>query len=159
MTKEEVEYRAKTIIGWREWCAMPDLNLAGVLAKVDTGAKTSSLHAFKIKQLKRDGEIWLSFTVHPLQRHRLPAIACQARLVDERTVTSSNGKSQVRPVVCTTLVLGLQTFEAELTLTNRDEMGFRMLLGRESLKKRFIVDPALSFALGACDESRLYEHP
>ncbi len=142
------KYRAKTIIGWREWCALPDLELPGILAKIDTGAKTSSLHAFRIKNFQRDGEDWLRFYVHPVQRHRLPEVVCEARLADERTVTSSNGKSEYRPVIITRFKMGRLTFKTELTLSNRDDMGFRMLIGRRALAKRFIVDSSLSHTLG-----------
>lgn len=150
------KYRAKTIIGWREWCALPDLKLPGVVAKIDTGAKTSCLHAFRIKNFVRDGEEWLRFYVHPIQRHRHPEILCEARLADERTVTSSNGKAENRPVISTRFKMGKHTFATELTLTNRDEMGFRMLIGRRALARRFIVDSTLSHALGGPKEDNLY---
>jgi len=145
----------KGIIGWREWCALPDLNLPGVLAKIDTGAKTSSLHAFDIRKSGR-GEDWLSFYVHPVQRRRRPTFQCEARCVDVRAVTSSNGKSEERPVVETTLLIGGRSFTTEITLTNRDEMGFRMLIGRQSLNKRFLVDPSLSYCCGDLEEAELY---
>jgi ribosomal protein S6--L-glutamate ligase len=145
----------KGIIGWREWCELPDLQLPGVLAKIDTGAKTSSLHAFNIRSSPR-GEGWLCFCVHPVQRRRKPVIECEARCVDIRAVTSSNGTSEERPVIETTLVMGGRRFLSEITLTNRDEMGFRMLIGRQSLTKRFLVDPALSYCCGDRDEKELY---
>ncbi len=134
---------------------MPDLNLPGVQAKIDTGAKTSSLHAFNIGPSAR-GDDWISFSVHPVQRRRRPVIQCEARCVDVRAVTSSNGKSEERPVIQTTLVIGGRSFLSEITLTNRDEMGFRMLIGRQSLNKRFLVDPALSLCCGDQDENELY---
>lgn len=145
----------KSIIGWREWCAFPALALPGVLAKVDTGAKTSSLHAFGIRPHATQAE-WLTFWVHPVQRRKQPTIECHARCIDYRKVTSSNGKSERRPVIETTIELGGQSFQTEITLTNRDEMGFRMLLGRQSMKGRFIVDPAQSYCCGDCDEMALY---
>jgi ribosomal protein S6--L-glutamate ligase len=134
---------------------MPDLNLPGVQAKIDTGAKTSSLHAFDIRKSERGGE-WLRFSVHPVQRRRRPVIQCEARCVDVRAVTSSNGKSEERPVIETTLVIGGRSFLSEITLTNRDEMGFRMLIGRQSLNRRFLVDPALSHCCGDQEEADLY---
>lgn len=146
-----MKFRSKSIIGWREWCAFPDLGLPEVLAKIDTGAKTSSLHAFKINLFERDGQEWARFKVHPVQRHRHPEISCEAPIVDERSVTSSNGKAESRLVVLTSITLGLVTYKTELTLTNRDEMGFRLLIGRQSLCKRFVVDPALSYTLGDRD--------
>lgn len=148
----------KAIIGWREWCALPDLVLPGVLAKIDTGAKTSALHAFNIKKSKRGGD-WLQFSVHPVQRRRQPEIVCEARCIDERGVTSSNGTSEVRPVIRTDMVIGERRFSTEITLTNRDEMGFRMLIGRQSLTKRFLIDPALSYCCGDLDEHLLYSIP
>jgi ribosomal protein S6--L-glutamate ligase len=149
------QHSPKAIIGWREWCELPDLKLPGVLAKIDTGAKTSSLHAFDIRESER-GEGWLCFSVHPVQRRRRPVIDCEARCVDVRAVTSSNGKSEERPVIETTLVIGGRAFRSEITLTNRDEMGFRMLIGRQSLNKRFLVDPALSYCCGDREEAELY---
>lgn len=156
MTVRRVQTKAKLIIGWREWCGLPELGLPGITAKIDTGAKTSSLHAFKIKTFSRKGESWVRFVVHPLQRHRYPEIRCEARVVDERSVTSSNGCSEKRIVISTTMHLGLHNFATELTLSNRDEMGFRMLIGRQSLVKRFVVDPGLSLTLGDYDENSLY---
>ena len=148
--------RSKMIIGWREWCSLPDLELPGIAAKIDTGAKTSSLHAFEIERFEKHGEQWVRFFIHPLKRHRRPEIKCQAKLADERTVTSSNGTTEHRYVINTTMILGSYTFATELTLTNRDEMGFRMLIGRQSLQKRFVVDPSLSYTLGDFDEHDLY---
>lgn len=145
----------KAIIGWREWCELPALALPGVLAKIDTGAKTSSLHAFDIRTSGRSDD-WITFSVHPVQRRKRPVIHCEARCVDVRSVTSSNGTSEERPVIETTLVIGGRSFLSEITLTNRDEMGFRMLIGRQSLNRRFVVDPALSYCCGDRDEAVLY---
>ena len=156
MAKKTPSAQARMIIGWREWCALPDLGLPGILAKIDTGARTSALHAFHIKRFTQDDTEWVSFAIHPLQRKRHPEILCQARLVDERVITSSNGKSEKRPVISTTLSLGCHQFDTEITLTNRDEMGCRMLVGRQSLKKRFLVDSALSYTLGDVRPQTLY---
>lgn len=152
MTKKIKKARTKLIIGWREWCGLPELGLPGIVAKIDTGAKTSSLHAFKIRHFEKDGESWVRFIVHPAQRRRQPEITCEAKVIDERTITSSNGASEQRIVISTTMILGQQKFETELTLSNRDEMGFRMLVGRQSLSRRFMVDPSLSFAAGDYDD-------
>ena len=156
MAKKPSSRQPKLIIGWREWCSLPDLGLPGVLAKIDTGAKTSSLHAFRIRPFTRNGEHWVNFAVHPLQRRRRPELVCEAPLVDERKVTSSNGTSEFRPVISTRLILGCHEFVTEITLTNRDEMGCRMLVGRQSLKKRFLVDSALSCTLGTPNQKTLY---
>jgi len=148
--------KSKLIIGWREWCSLPDLGLPGIAAKIDTGAKTSSLHAFKIRPFTRKGEQWVRFVVHPLQRRRQPEIRCEGKVVDERPVTSSNGTSEHRIVIRTDIVLGPYRFPTELTLTNRDDMGFRMLIGRKSLVKRYVVDPSVSLTLGEYDALDIY---
>ncbi len=153
--KRKVERLPKAIIGWREWCALPELNLPGILAKIDTGAKTSSLHAFDIRESQKQAG-WLEFSIHPVQRRRKPEIRCSAPCVDYRAVTSSNGRSEERPVILTTIQIGLRSFATEITLTNRDDMGFRMLIGRQTLAKNFIVDPALSYCCGDREESLLY---
>ncbi len=158
MAKKSTDKRnrlPKAIIGWREWCELPELGLPGVLAKVDTGAKTSSLHAFDIRP-NAEKDDFLDFSIHPVQRRKRPTIHCSARCVDYRAVTSSNGKSEERPVILTTIQLGLRRFETEITLTNRDEMGFRMLLGRQTLSGMFLVDPSLSYCCGDRREEQMY---
>ncbi|MGB5324532.1 MAG: RimK/LysX family protein [Pseudomonadales bacterium] len=156
MAERRKGYSAKTIIGWREWCALDDLDLPAVAAKIDTGAKTSSLHAFNLEFFKQKKDDWVSFYVHPVQRHKKPEIRCEARVADSRKVVSSNGMAERRPVISTAIKLGKHSFNTEVTLSNRDEMGFRMLIGRQTLSKRFIVDPALSWALGDLDENEIY---
>ena len=151
-----IQKKSKLIIGWREWCSLPDLGLPGVAAKIDTGAKTSSLHAYKIQKFSRKGELWVHFRVHPVQRHRYPEIHCEAKVVDQRPVKSSNGKTEKRYVINTTLILGAHRFLTEVTLTNRDVMGYRMLIGRQSLLQRFVVDPSLSLTTGHYEERELY---
>jgi len=137
--------RTKAIIGWREWVGLPDLAVTSIKAKVDTGALTSSLHARNlVEEMRADGP-WARFILHPLQRRSLPAIACAARIVERRRVISSNGLAERRPVIRSRLQIGDLLYEIEITLTNRDEMGFRMLLGRQALRRRFIVDPGLSY--------------
>lgn len=135
------------IIGWQEWVCLPDLKIDAIKAKIDTGARTSALHAFKIHPFSDGGLAYVRFAVHPVQRHRIPEIECVARVVDERIVTSSNGQKQKRFVIQTPITIGQMVWEIELTLTNRDEMGFRMLLGREALRKRFFVNPGRSFVM------------
>lgn len=159
MSRHSSANKSKLIIGWREWCALPQLGLPAIAAKIDTGAKTSSLHAFKIKPFKRKGEEWVRFVLHPIQRHKTPEIRCEARVIDERPITSSNGGIEHRIVISTALVLGPYEFATEITLTNRDDMGFRMLIGRKSLVKRFIVDPCMSHTLGELDINELYAQP
>jgi hypothetical protein len=134
-------------IGWREWIDFPDLNIFRIKAKIDTGARSSSLHAFHLHPFQREGKEFIRFQVHPYQRNSRIAVQAEAELLDWRYVTSSGGHRQFRPVISTPIVLDGQTWFIELTLTNRDVMGFRLLLGREALRKRFLVNPARSFLL------------
>lgn len=137
--------RGKKVLGWREWVRLPDLNVGRIKAKIDTGARTSCLHAFEIKPFTRDGIAYVNFAVHPVQRQSKPEISCTARVVDYRGVTDSGGRVEQRYVICTELKLGASRWEIELTLTNRDQMGFRMLIGRQALRGRYLVDPGRSF--------------
>lgn len=136
---------SETTIGWREWVRLPGLGGAEVKAKIDTGARTSCLHAYDLLEVERDGRNWVEFAFHPLQRDESTIVETAAPLVDRRRVTASNGVAEVRPVVATMLLLGGRAFEIELTLTRRDEMGFRMLIGRRALQRRFLVDPRRSY--------------
>jgi hypothetical protein len=125
--------------------ALPLLGVPRLKAKVDTGARSSALHAWSVEEFTRDGERWLRFVVHPWQRDVLTSVVCEARCVGERLVRSSLGHSETRPVILTPVEIGGRRFETELTLTNRDAMGFRMLLGRLAVRGRFVVDPNRSF--------------
>lgn len=140
-----MKYDSLQVIGWREWLVLPDLGIKKIKAKVDTGARSSCLHAYDLAIHRKGGREYIEFRVHPLQRNSKKTQLCHARVVDYRKVTSSNGKSELRPVILTTVQLAGQSWPIEITLTNRDEMGFRMLLGRESIKKRFVVDVAHSY--------------
>lgn len=137
--------RAKRIIGWREWVYLPDLDVGRIKAKIDTGARTSALHAFKITPFSRDGAAYVRFAVHPVQRERAPEITCVARIIDYRAVTDSGGRVEHRYVIRTSLKLGTTRWPIELTLANRDQMGFRMLIGRQALRRRYLVDAGRSF--------------
>lgn len=152
--------RSKTMIGWEEWCAFPGLGLPAIKAKVDTGAKTSALHAYDIEPFDKGGEAYVRFKIHPLQKNKALTVQCEAPVVDFRGVTSSNGERDRRYVIRTPLVLGGKTIEAEVTLTSRHKMAFRMLLGRDAIKKaKFIVDPAKSHLLGKkSDVEQLYQN-
>ncbi len=136
------------IVGWREWVGLPDLGVTGISAKVDTGARSSALHAFDVERFERDGRRMVRFAVHPLQHDDVHRVAVEAVLLDERPVRTSAGTEETRPVIATTVALGGCSWPIELTLTRRDQMGFRMLLGRQALRGRFIVDPARSFVFG-----------
>lgn len=137
--------RELSTIGWREWLGLPDLGIERLKAKVDTGARTSSLHAFDIELFDDGGEPWVRFSVHPLQGDSETVVETRAPLVDERRVRPSTGRAQMRPVIRTRAVLGPDVWPIEVTLVNRDVMGFRMLLGRQALRRRFVVDPGRSF--------------
>lgn len=132
-------------MGWREYLTLPALGIEQIKAKVDTGARSSALHAFDIEQIERDGVVLVQFKVHPQQRSTAVTIASEAPLLDQRTVKSSGGHAQLRPVVKTLVTVGEHTWPIELTLTSRDQMGFRMLLGREAVRRRFWVDPGRSY--------------
>ena len=136
------------IIGWREWVSLPDLAIAHIKVKVDTGAKTSALHAFYVRPFERDGIPWVRFGVHPLQATAEQVIECEAPVKDVRRVTDSGGHAEMRPVIETMLVVQGEPRLIELTLTDRENMRFRMLLGRSALKRRFVVDSGKSFLLG-----------
>lgn len=133
-------------VGWREWLALPDLGIDRIKVKVDTGARTSSLHAWDIQRFDRDGQPWVRFEVHPEQRSSRP-VTVEAPLVDERKVRPSTGKAQLRPVIETRLRLGSLVWSAEVTLVRRDMMGFRMLLGRQAIRNRCLVDPGRSYLM------------
>jgi hypothetical protein len=135
-------------IGWREWVGLPDLGIRSVKAKVDSGARSSSLHAFRIEPFERGGESWVRFDVHPLQRTDRLAKRCEARILDRRQVRSSNGLVAERFVILTTLDWHGHQVPMELTLANRDAMGFRMLIGREAIRNRFLIDSGKSYLGG-----------
>ena len=139
----------KPACGWREWVTLPALGVDKIKAKVDTGARTSALHAWHIHEVERNGEPWARFCVHPNQRTMDGEVWCEAPIVDHREVRNSGGKAEHRYVVETELELGPDRWPIELTLTSRDNMGFRMLLGRTAIRSKLLVDPARSYPLGA----------
>ncbi|AWV91284.1 ATP-dependent zinc protease [Bradymonas sediminis] len=148
MSKRKIITSPNKIIGWREWLTLPSLGIDQIKAKVDTGARSSALHAIKITRFERDGELWVRFFVHPEQRKSTKTVACEARVHDERQVKSSVGHTQNRVVIRERVELLGESFYIDLTLTNRDAMGFRMLLGREAVRRRFLVDPGSSYLAG-----------
>jgi hypothetical protein len=135
-------------VGWREWVGLPGVGVEWMKAKIDTGARTSSLHAFALEEFERDGESWVRFEVHPWQRSAADAVTVEVPVHDRRTVRSSSGHSQDRVVVRLELRLLDRVVPAEVTLTRRDEMGFRMLIGREVLEQGYVVDVSSSYRGG-----------
>ena len=135
----------KLILGWREWIALPGLGIDSIKAKVDTGARTSALHAFSVKDFVEQGVRRVRFGLHPLQKRTDIEIFCEATVTDRRWVSDSGGHRERRYVILTPVTVGSQTWDIEMTLTNRDKMGFRVLLGRTALRGRYLVDAASSY--------------
>lgn len=135
-------------VGWREWVGLPDLGVEHLKAKIDTGARTSALHAFDLSEFTRDGAEWVRFSVHPWQRSAEDSLEVECPVHDRRTVRSSNGQVQERVVILTGVRLVDRVVSTEITLTRRDEMGFRMLIGREALRQGFVVDSGRSYLGG-----------
>ncbi len=135
-------------IGWREWVTFPAFNNTRVKAKIDTGAKTSAIHARKISEERVGDILFVIFELQPRQRISKPVIACRAEVSDRRVIRNSGGHEETRYVIRTPAAIGLYEIDIELTLTSRDSMGFRMLLGRDAVKKRFLVNPARSYLHG-----------
>ena len=133
------------VIGWREWVGLPQLGITKIKAKIDTGARTSALHAFSLKPFTENGQHKIRFEIHPFQHSTNQIITCTADVVDKRFVTDSGGHEEERYVIVTLINIAGQTWPIEITLTERENMLFRMLLGRRALRKRFIVNPARSF--------------
>ena len=137
------------VIGWREWITLSGLACpTPIKAKIDTGAATSALHASKLERFEVDGQPWVRFTVRPHQRRACGAMRIEAPVIDERRVRSSNGRSELRPVIETEISLGEQVWNVEFTLTRRNAMGFRMPFGRRALRRRAVVDVSSSYRLG-----------
>jgi hypothetical protein len=132
-------------VGWREWVGLPELKIARIKAKVDTGARTSALHAFHVERFDKDGRDCVRFKIHPLQYRTDSEIICEAAISDQRMVSDSGGHKERRYVIETLLTLPGLSWPIEITLTSRDDMRFRMLLGRSALTNRMIVDPSRSY--------------
>jgi len=140
--------KIKTTIGWREWVTFPDFGIDRIKAKIDTGARSSAMHAWNIQEFEQNGELWVTFEAHPDQRSNQRRLACAAEVVERRKIRSSSGHHETRYVVKAKLEIANETRVIELTLTNRDEMGFRLLLGRTALSGYYIIDPGRSYLIG-----------
>jgi len=138
----------KPILGWREWVTFPDFGGVRVKAKVDTGARTSAIHAWNVNVIIKNGQSLVNFELHPVQGNEDTVVQCVAPLIARRSVKSSSGETEERLFVSASICLAGQTWPIELSLTRRDEMGFRMLLGRHALCGRYLVNPGRSFLLG-----------
>lgn len=150
------------LIGWREWCALPQLNIPAIKAKIDTGARTSALHAFNIRLHTQKDRQYVLFSVYPIQGNKNIAVDCESLLIDQRDIMSSNGHKEHRYIILTQITLGNQTREIELSLSDRDPLKFRMLLGREALKNWALVDTTHSFFQGRIQKptlKKLYRLP
>ncbi|MBV5257608.1 aspartyl protease [Synechococcus moorigangaii CMS01] len=132
-------------IGWRECVALPDFKIPEIRAKIDTGAGSSSIHATRIHYFHQGDREMVRFQIHPHQHNIHDTVTIEAPLVEHRSIKSSNGQKQLRPVIETHVQLGTHRWLIELNLTNRSLMGYRMLLGRQALRKRFLVDVSKSF--------------
>lgn len=142
-----IKKKERLIIGWREWVSLPTLDIPLIKTKIDTGARTSALHAFSLRPFKENGRDRISFDIHPLQHNTTVIKTCTADIIDQRLVSDSGGHREMRYVIDTPITLGLETWSIEITLTERDSMLFRMLLGRRALRKRFIINPGKSFII------------
>ena len=138
----------KKTIGNQEWCAFPELGILAIKARVDSGAKTSSIHAFNITTYLREDVQWVKFEVHPVQRNDQISIQCECPIIDQRDVKSTSGTSETRYVISTPISLGEEVWDIQLTLSDRDAMGYRMLLGREAMNGRLVIDPSMKCVLG-----------
>lgn len=145
------------VTGWREWLALPELGIPGIKAKIDTGARTSALHTHDYEIFRRGEDDWVRFHLHPLRRSEDVVLQCEAKILEHREVKDSGGHPELRPFIATTARLGECEWPIGLSLTNRESMKFRMLLGRQALAGWFLVDPSASYLMGG-SLSRAYRH-
>ncbi len=138
----------KKPLGWREWIGFPGLNIEKIKAKIDTGARTSALHAFMVEPFSRDGQSWVRFAIHPIQGDTDTVVECEAPVRDQRIVRDSGGHDELRYVIDAIIAIGDEQIRAEVTLTDRDTMMFRVLLGRTALRKKYVVHPGKSYLQG-----------
>jgi hypothetical protein len=144
----KTEQSGQVVLGWREWVSLPELGVGRIKAKVDTGARTSALHGFAVEPFEANGVQRVRFRIHPIQHDTDTVLECTADVVDRRKVRDSGGHQEMRWVIRSDVVIGPHRWPAELTLTARDDMLFRMLLGRTAMVGRALVDPARSYLVG-----------
>ena len=149
MTSQE---HSLSTIGWREWLALPEFNIHRIKAKIDTGARTSALHAFFVDPYLKGSQHWIMFGIHPHQHNLDIVVECHAPVKDRRLVSDSGGHNTRRYVIETQMILGHSVITAEMTLTNRDSMKFRMLLGRTAMQNNFLINPQASYLMGKPDK-------
>ena len=138
----------RRIVGWREWVSLPYFGIFAIKAKLDTGAKTSALHAWDLRLRMVDGRQWIRFSVHSMQENEVTPVVCEAPLSDRRWVTNSSGTRELRYIITTNLQIGSSCWPIELSLTNREGMEFPMIVGREAMRNRLLVDPSASYRAG-----------
>ena len=138
----------KPVLGWREWMGFPELGIQQIKAKVDTGARTSCLHAFFVEPFQKQGEAWVRFGIHPMQKNTSEEIVCEAAVKDQRSIRDSGGHEEFRYVIETLVKIGSRQQRIEVTLTDRDTMQFRVLLGRTAIRGSYLVDPGRSYVQG-----------
>ncbi|QUY45479.1 ATP-dependent zinc protease [Acaryochloris marina] len=141
------------IIGWREWVSFPELGIPQVKAKIDTGARSSALHAFEIERFQQNGKSMLRFKIHPIQKDETTIVTVIAELLEVRQVRDSGGHTELRPVILTEVALSNYSWKVEVTLTDRSSMGFRMLLGRQAVRQRFVIDVGQSYIQNSAPEN------
>lgn len=144
-------------LGWREWCVLPELGIPAIKAKIDTGARTSCLHTFHIEPFLKGSAPWIRFKVHPIQKNETLVLTCETPIKDERMVSDSGGHKEMRYVIETRVQIGDHERLIEMSLTNRDTMRFRMLLGRKAMTAHTLVDPAASYLNGRMKPRLVYD--
>ena len=146
--KQYTKDHSRMIVGWREWISLPDLGIPAIKAKIDTGARTSALHVFDLEEFEDNGTRMVRFGIHPLRKNKSIICRCEAPVLEQRNVKNSGGHSENRYIIQTTAVLGDTPWPISISLTNRDLMMFRMLLGRKALEDRFLISPGHSYLTG-----------
>lgn len=143
-------------LGWREWCALSELGIPAIKVKVDTGARTSALHTCSMEPFYKKNRLFVRFQVHPLQKQIKPLLKCVAEVKDRRFVSDSGGHKEMRYIIETPIQIGHKSWPIEISLTNRDTMCFRMLLGRNAMQNEITIDPVASYLQGRLKAKRLY---